>query len=157
MTCQKSFGDILILFLTLLFLPPCEAQNLDTSGIVTTVDFRGNSLDEAILTAAKITNNSYIVVLIKGGNESFNQEIKGHLKALINDDYKRIGLVLADLEINETNPVIGIFSDGTLYAVVKDAKADLETGWKIYNLVRDAYQEHIWPKLGKTNQDGKSN
>jgi hypothetical protein len=147
-----------LVFLGFLSIPfYCDAQNLDTTNIITTVDFRGISLDEAILATAKITENNYVVIFIKGGDNVFHKEIEGHLKALIHNGYQRLGLVLADLESNEQHAVIAVFSDGTLYAVVKQAKADLETGWNIYNLVRDAYQEHILPKMNKINRAGKSN
>ena len=81
------------------------------------------------------------------GDDELWNEVHGHLKALIKAGYTRIGLMRSDLDAGELAPVLVVFSDGTIYATIKGAKANTHHGWSIYNLARDAYKEHVLPKI----------
>jgi hypothetical protein len=143
---HKTIFPLLALFV---FTSVLNAQSQDKVAEVTTVDFRGRSLDEAIMACVKITNNDYVAVLIKGQDQKLINHVTGEMKALIHRGYNRVGIVLGDSEPDEKGSVVGVFASGTIYAVIKEADEDLLLDWKIYNLVRDAYEEFVLPKTGK--------
>ncbi len=136
-----------LLFTILLALPHNSfAQSLDEITI-RTVDMRGDNPVLASVAAIKNSRNHVVVVLIRGGNEELIDKTKGQLKAIVHRGFDRLGVILCDLKPGEIGPVIGIVSDGTAYAVIKRARPDTVTMWEVYNLVRDAYQDNILPKL----------
>lgn len=116
---------------------------------IQTVDMRGEKPTRASIAAIKNSRKGVVVVLLRGANQELIDLTTGQLRALTHNGYNRVGLVLSDLKPKETLSVVGIVSDGTAYAAIKDAKPDKVIGWKIYNLVKDAYEQDIWPKMGK--------
>lgn len=150
------FNHILIYLLGftlfLFSIPSVHAQTVDTTGIIKTVDYRGHKPLSASIASIKASRNDLVVVLIRGGDQELIDNTKGQLKALVHNGYNRIGVILSDLNPDEQEPVLAVVSDGTIYASIKRSKADTITMWKIYNLVRDAYQDNIWPKMGKREQ-----
>lgn len=125
----------------------CNAQIADSSDIIRIIDLRGQNPLSATTAAIIASRNDVVVVLIRGGDQDLIDKTTGQLKALVHNGYNRIGVMLCDLKPGEKMPVIGIISEGTIYAVVKNAKPDIATSWKVYNLVRDAYQDNILPKM----------
>lgn len=98
-----------------------------------------------ILAAISSTREGTVTVLIRGGDQALFEQIESTLNALVRSGYTRIGLIYGDLKEGEKAPVVGIMADGTIYATIKDAKANTEIKWKAYNLVKDAYEEFVLP------------
>lgn len=120
-------------------------------------DFRGQRPQAALMAAVSASSQDVIVIVVEGGSEALIADTEGNLKGLVRDGYTRLGLILCDNLPGDTSPVVVIVSIGLAYAIVKDAKADAKTSADVYKLVRDAYQEDIFPKLKpetKTNNSG---
>lgn len=146
-------------FLTFLFsinmaTPDLSAQVTDTTIQVKVADFRGKGTSPAIFAALGASEEGVVVVLINGGGDMLVEKAKGNMEALVRAGYGRIGMILADQLPDEKGPRIGIFSGGHVYADIEAPKADAYNDWAIYNLVRDAYEEDVKPKLDKPNGSG---
>lgn len=139
-----------LLILNLVFSTSINAQTQDKVNEIRTIDMRGQSPVKASVVALKASRNDVIVVLINGGDKELIDKTKSKLKALSHQGYNRIGVVLGNLQEGSKGSILAVVSDGTLYAAINEAKSDTTTMWKIYNLVRDAYQDNI---LSKTNKD----
>lgn len=136
-----------VLFGILLCLSICHAQSLDAPDVVKTIDLRGQDPWSAMHKSVKDSNEDVIVILIQGDDEILIKEIEGTLKALIHAKYNRIGLVLSDRISPESNDAIYIFAKGTLYAKIEEPASNTRTEWKVYNLVKEAYEDHIFSKM----------
>jgi hypothetical protein len=146
---------ILGFILSLAFLHPVYGQTVDSTDVVRTIDLTGKHPRSAMLSAVSASREDVIVVLIRGGDQDLVDKTKGQLKALVYNGYERIGLVISDKMQFELAPAVYIFSDGTIYAKIYNAKTESLLGWKIYNLVRDAYQDNILPKMRSSEQKEK--
>ena len=65
-------------------------------------------------------------------------------------------MVISDNPPDKKSPAISVFSNGQVYAVVEDAQQDAKTGWAIFNLVRDAYEEDVFSKTDKVISKGQN-
>lgn len=142
-------------FISLILLCICSvisAQSGDTTVIIRTIDMRGQ--DPLMASAKSIVESRkhVVVVLVKGASEELINETKDNLKALVLRGYDRIGMILCGFRPDETLPVIGIVSDGTMYATIKGAKPDARTMLDMYSFVEGAYQANILPLLGNSER-----
>ena len=103
--------------------------------------------NEAIWESVQNTKQNAVVVLIRGGNEALLQAVKSKLQALVHQGINRVGIIRSTTRQESSTPSIGIFADGTIYATIKDVESDTQSMWSLYNLVRDAYEEYVVPKL----------
>ena len=144
-------------FTALCFVLAAPVANSQVQGEVHVkkADFRGQDPGNAIYAALDASEEDVIVVLIRGGSQKLIDKTESNMKALVRSGYGRIGLILADNFPNEKNEVVGIFSGGHVYAVIEDARSSAYDDWAVYNLVKDAYEEDITPKL-KNNADSNN-
>lgn len=146
----------LIVLIALSFQTIFAQASSDTAMVkIPTIDMRGQ--DPLMASAKSIVESrkDVVVVLIRGGSNELIKETKNQLKALVHRGYNRLGIILCDINPGEAGAVVGVVSNGTSYAAVKDAKPTTLILWQIYSLVRDAYQEHILPKI-KNSQSQKN-
>ena len=106
-------------------------------------DFRGQRPQKATVAAVSASKHKTIVVLLRGADQKLLDEVEGNLKAIIRNGYQRIGLILSDNFPNEENPVLSIYADGKVYAVIDSPKADSKTSLSVYKFIIDAYQDSI--------------
>lgn len=125
---------------------------LESAPVVQKYDLRQEPAASAVAAGLSASRKGVVVVLVRGGDQQLIDEVDGNMKALILNGFERIGLILGSSFSNENNPVISIFSQGQVYAVIEDAKADTGTKLALFKLVRDAYREHIVPLLGKAKE-----
>ena len=138
------------LFTFLIFNSTGNAQTPDASIEVKKADFRGQDSGNAIIAGLSASEEDVIVVLIRGGSDKLINKIEDNMKTIIRNGYVRIGLILSDLFPDEKDASVAVFSDGSTYAVINKAEEDTYNDWALYNLVRDAYEENIKPKLKST-------
>lgn len=125
----------------------------DGTPVVQKYDLRQEPAAPAVVAGLSASRNGVVVVLVRGGDQQLINEVESNMKALILNGFERIGLILGSSFSNESKPVISIFSQGQVYAVIEDAKADTDTKLALFKLVRDAYKEHITPLLSKAKSD----
>ena len=130
------------------------AQNSDEINI-RTIDMRGGNPVSASVAAIKNSRNHVVVVLMKGASEELINKTKDNLKALVHRGYDRIGIILCDFMPGETLPVIGIVSDGTVWAAIRGARPDARTMRDLYDSVSEVYQDTVLPIL-ENNQSRKN-
>ena len=153
---RRTWWFKLVLPFILLSTLPQNGFTQNSDGInIRTVDMRGDNPVLASVAAIKNSRNHVVVVLMKGASEELIEKTKDNLKALVHKGYNRIGIILCDFKPGETLPVIGIASDGTIYAAIKGAKSNSKTMKDVYNAVSEAYQKNILPIL--ENSPGQKN
>lgn len=143
--------SLLLLFTGVIFVFSLKAQDEGTPVEIPTLDMRGRPPIDASYAAIKSSEKNIVVLLIRGGSQELIDNVTGKMKALYHRGYTRIGIILCDLDPDEVGPVLGVVVDNMPYAVIKKAKPDTITCWKIYNLVRDAYEEFILPKANQNS------
>ncbi len=147
------FKSALLIITGLMFVCSLQAQEEGAPVEIPTLDMRGQPPIDATYAAIKSSEKDIVVVLIRGGSQELINNVTAKMKALYHMGYTRIGIILCDLDPGEVAPVLGIVADKAPYAVIKKAKNDTTTGWKIYNLVQDAYKEFILPKVTQNSVD----
>lgn len=125
----------------------------DNAPVVQKYDLRQEPAASAVVAGLSASRNGVVVVLVRGGDQQLINEVENNMKALMLNGFERIGLILGSSFSNESKPVISIFSQGQVYAVIEDAKADTDTKLAVFKLVRDSYTENVIPLLGKAKGD----
>ena len=148
LTSSRHRWKSILIFIITGLIPWSLYSQKDVSTVeIPTLDMRDRSSTDATYIAIQESGNDVIVVLIRGGSEQLTTQTTGKMKALYHKGFTRIGIVLSDLNPGETSPVLGVIADKAPYAIIKKAKPDDITAWKIFNLVQDAYQEFVCPKV----------
>ncbi|MFM9949456.1 MAG: hypothetical protein ACKV1O_16080 [Saprospiraceae bacterium] len=155
---SMQFGCVLALIAAAFDMGIAQPTHAPASGkapLVQLYDLRHEPAASAVAAGLSASRQSVVVVLVRGGDKTLIDEVEGNMRALMLNKFERIGLILGSNFSNEYDPVISIFSNGQVYAVIEEAKADADTKLSLFKLVRDAYQEHITPLLRK--QDNGNN
>lgn len=121
--------------------------------VVQKYDLRQEPAASAVVAGLSASRNGVVVVLLRGGDQQLIDDVESNMKGLILNGFERIGLILGSSFSNESNPVISIYSQGKVYAVIEDARTDTDTKLAVFKLVRDAYKEHLTPLLSKAKSD----
>ncbi len=153
---RVTFNILFLCFIAFCPAGKLSAQVIDSSTLVRKIDFRGKRPQSAVVAALSASREKVVVVLVRGGSDKLISGAEGQMKALIHGGYNRIGMVISDNPPDEMNPAISVFSSGQVYAVVEDVKDDARTGWALFNLVKDAYEEDIISKSGKGVSQGQN-
>ncbi|MEO1263236.1 MAG: hypothetical protein AAFZ15_30780 [Bacteroidota bacterium] len=150
------FPCILAILLTsILCYSEALSQEIDTTHQIRKVDFRGKGPDKAVVAALSASKEDVIVIVVRGGSTDLVENTENDIRTLINNGYDRIGLIHSDPFPDDQKGVIGIFSQGSTYAVLEDDGPDTFYDWAFYNLVIRAYEDDILSKV-KGNRIGKN-